>query len=139
MWKILFACCSYQSLSDLVISIVIKMLSQVNFMVTDTTVTNRRRRRDTVHQHQRAISESDAQLYRDLAQASGGQAIEVTKSELSVATSIITESSSSSLVRAQMSLPVLSYIISKMPAVSSVSCDSIGDAAAGRPEPREGR
>ncbi|XP_035521927.1 von Willebrand factor A domain-containing protein 7-like [Morone saxatilis] len=41
---------------------------------------------------------SEAQLYRDLAQASGGQAIEVTKSELQVATSIIVESSSSSLV-----------------------------------------
>lgn len=74
------------------------LLSQVNFMITDTTVTNRRRRRDTTHKRQRAISESDAQLYRDLAQASGGQAIEVTKSELPVATSIITETSRSSMV-----------------------------------------
>ncbi|KAI4814310.1 hypothetical protein KUCAC02_003510 [Chaenocephalus aceratus] len=44
------------------------------------------------------ISESEAELYRNLAQASGGLAIEVTKSELPVATSIITQSSSSSLV-----------------------------------------
>ncbi|XP_052385230.1 von Willebrand factor A domain-containing protein 7-like isoform X2 [Oncorhynchus keta] len=41
---------------------------------------------------------SDSQLYRELAQSSGGQAIQVTKTELPKATSIIVESSSSSLV-----------------------------------------
>lgn len=49
----------------------------------------------------RSMSQSDAQLYRDLARASGGQAIEVTKSELSVATSIIEDSSASAVVRHQ--------------------------------------
>ncbi|KAF7650080.1 hypothetical protein LDENG_00131830 [Lucifuga dentata] len=44
------------------------------------------------------LSASDAQLYRELAQDSGGKAIEVTKSEISAATSIITESAISSLV-----------------------------------------
>lgn len=42
--------------------------------------------------------ESDSQLYMELSQASGGQAIQVTKTELPKATSIIVESSSSSLV-----------------------------------------
>ncbi|KAG7224593.1 hypothetical protein INR49_011346 [Caranx melampygus] len=85
-------------LKNTVIALIERTQTVVNFMITDSTVTNRRRRRDTIHKRQRAISESDAQLYRDLAQASGGQAIEVTKSELPVATSIITESSRSSLV-----------------------------------------
>lgn len=71
---------------------------QVNFMITDSTVTNRRLRRSDRTQA-RTMAASDAQVYVDLAQASGGLAIEVTKSELPAATSIITESSSSSLVQ----------------------------------------
>lgn len=66
-------------------------------MISGSTVENRRRRREV------RITASDAQLYRDLAQASGGQAIEVTKNELPVAISIVTESSSSSLVIARTS------------------------------------
>lgn len=67
-------------------------------MITDSVVTNRRRRRNSNQLQTRAISESDAQLYRDLAQASGGQAIEVTKAELPVAAATIVQSVSSSMV-----------------------------------------
>ncbi|GLD60771.1 von Willebrand factor A domain-containing protein 7-like protein [Lates japonicus] len=71
--------------------------SVVNFMLTDVLV-SRRRRRGIQGVNSRSMSQSDAQLYRDLARASGGQAIEVTKSELSVATSIIEDSSASAVV-----------------------------------------
>lgn len=72
---------------------------QVNFMITDSAVLNRHNR----FQRHKRIAESDMALYRDLAQASGGQALEVTKSELPEATSIITETTSSSLVSQQTS------------------------------------
>ncbi|XP_071361129.1 von Willebrand factor A domain-containing protein 7 [Trachinotus anak] len=68
--------------------------SVITFMLTDVLASKRRRRSDGP----RAMSQSDAQLYRDLAQASGGQAVEVTKSDLSVATSIIEDSSASAVV-----------------------------------------
>ncbi|XP_069395717.1 von Willebrand factor A domain-containing protein 7-like [Paralichthys olivaceus] len=84
-------------LKSAVIALIERTQTVVNFMITDSTVTNRRILRDNIRR-QRAITTSDAQVYRDLAQASGGQAIEVTKTELPVATSIITESTSSSLV-----------------------------------------
>ncbi|XP_023272377.1 von Willebrand factor A domain-containing protein 7-like [Seriola lalandi dorsalis] len=85
-------------LRSTVIALIERTQTVVNFMITDSTVTNRRRRSGNIQQQHREISASDAQLYRDLAQASGGQAIEVTKSELPVATSIITESSSADMV-----------------------------------------
>lgn len=69
----------------------------VNFLITDTSTTNRDN-----WTNRRLLSDrlaaADAQVYRDVAQDSGGQFIEVTKSELPTATSIIIESSSSSLV-----------------------------------------
>ncbi|TMS13764.1 von Willebrand factor A domain-containing protein 7 [Larimichthys crocea] len=79
-------------LKSTVIALIERTQSVVNVMISGSTVENRRRRREV------RITASDAQLYRDLAQASGGQAIEVTKNELPVAISIVTESSSSSLV-----------------------------------------
>ncbi|XP_071377870.1 von Willebrand factor A domain-containing protein 7-like [Centroberyx affinis] len=85
-----------KQLKSTVIALMERTNTVVNFMLTDVLGLHRRRQRDS--QHRSRITASDAQLYRDLAQASGGQAIEVTKSELSVATSIIRESSSSSLV-----------------------------------------
>lgn len=94
---------------------------QVNFIISDSTALNRRRRSGDKQQHSR-IEASDAQLYRDLAQASGGQAIEVTKSELPVAISLITESSSSSLVMSQRYDYRFSSVTSEISAVSSVSC-----------------
>ncbi|XP_056225781.1 von Willebrand factor A domain-containing protein 7 [Seriola aureovittata] len=71
--------------------------SVVTFMLTDV-LASRRRRRSAQGGISRAMSQSDAQLYRDLARASGGQAIEVTKSDLSVATSVIEDSSASAVV-----------------------------------------
>lgn len=55
----------------------------------------------------RVMRQSDAELYHDLAQASGGQAIEVTKSDLSLATRIIEDSSAGAVVGQQTSKPYL--------------------------------
>ena len=65
-------------------------------MLTDV-LSSRRRRRGILSS--RSISQSDAQLYHDLARASGGQAIEVTKSDLSAATTVIEDSSAGAVVR----------------------------------------
>lgn len=43
---------------------------------------------------------SDVRLYYDLAQASGGQAVQVSKSDLPLATGIIEDSSAGAVVRA---------------------------------------
>ncbi|KAG8014446.1 von Willebrand factor A domain-containing protein 7 [Nibea albiflora] len=51
--------------------------SVVTFMLTDV-LASRRRRRSTGGGSPRSMTQADAQLYRDLARASGGQAIEVT-------------------------------------------------------------
>ena len=56
----------------------------------------------------RARSPSDADLYRDLARASGGQLVEVAKSDLSLATSIIEALSANALVLQPTSRPYLS-------------------------------
>lgn len=61
---------------------------QVTFMLTDV-LTSRRKR---------ALNQADAQLYRDLARASGGQAVEVSKSDLVQATSVIEDSLQSAVV-----------------------------------------
>ncbi|KAM9846421.1 uncharacterized protein ACBR49_009718 [Aulostomus maculatus] len=82
-----------KDLKSTVIALIERSHTVVNFMITGSTELRHLQKQ----QHGR-ITESGAQLYRDLAQASGGQAIEVTKSELPVATSIITETLSSSLV-----------------------------------------
>ncbi|KAM9315079.1 von Willebrand factor A domain-containing protein 7 isoform 2-T2 [Pholidichthys leucotaenia] len=70
--------------------------SQITFMLTGG-LARRRRRRDG-QSAARAMSRSDAQLYSDLAQASGGQNIQVTKSDFSLATSVIRDSSASAVV-----------------------------------------
>ncbi|XP_061888792.1 von Willebrand factor A domain-containing protein 7-like [Entelurus aequoreus] len=62
--------------------------SVVTFMLTDVLASRRRR----------AISQADAQLYRDLSRASGGQVIEVSKADLAMATSVIEDSSASAVV-----------------------------------------
>ncbi|KAK7929289.1 hypothetical protein WMY93_005684 [Mugilogobius chulae] len=69
--------------------------SVVTFMLTDVLAS--RRRRSAQGAANRAMSQADAQLYRDLAKASGGQAIEVTKSDLSAATTVIEDSSASAV------------------------------------------
>ncbi|KAM9363653.1 von Willebrand factor A domain-containing protein 7-like [Symphorus nematophorus] len=75
-------------LKNTVVALIETTKSEVNFMLTE--VLARRRRR--------SLSQSDAQLYRDLARASGGQAIEVTKSDLSLATTVIEDSTASAVV-----------------------------------------
>ncbi|XP_049427227.1 von Willebrand factor A domain-containing protein 7 [Epinephelus fuscoguttatus] len=72
--------------------------SVVTFMLTDVLASRRRRRNPQGKSSPRSMSQLDAQLYRDLASASGGQAIEVTKSDLSLATSVIEDSSASAVV-----------------------------------------
>ncbi len=67
-------------------------------MISGQTVLNRRRRSVDGQQIHGRIKASDAQLYRDLAQASGGQMTEVTKGELPVAISTITATSIASMV-----------------------------------------
>lgn len=66
-------------------------------MISGTSEANRRKpRRERL---QSKITGSDAQLYKELAQASGGQAIEVATSDLGTAIGLITRlSSSASLV-----------------------------------------
>ncbi|XP_040892810.1 von Willebrand factor A domain-containing protein 7 [Toxotes jaculatrix] len=71
--------------------------SVVTFMLTDV-LASRRRRRSVQGLSPRTITQSEAQLYHDLAQASGGQAIQVSKSDLSLATSVIEDSSASAVV-----------------------------------------
>ncbi|KAM4547208.1 von Willebrand factor A domain-containing protein 7-like [Fundulus diaphanus] len=85
-------------LKNTVIALIERTQTVVNFMITDSVVTNRRKRSNSNQPQTRMIAESDAQLYRDLAQASGGQAIEVTKDELPAATTIITQFARSSVV-----------------------------------------
>ncbi|XP_077936646.1 von Willebrand factor A domain-containing protein 7 isoform X1 [Gasterosteus aculeatus] len=69
----------------------------VTFMITDVSA-RRRRRRGSQGVASRSMSQNDAQLYSDLAQASGGQAIEVSKSDLSFATRVILDSSATAVV-----------------------------------------
>ncbi|XP_047463491.1 von Willebrand factor A domain-containing protein 7-like [Mugil cephalus] len=86
-------------LKSSVIALIERTKSVVNFMITNVFGFRRRRQlEDSQQQQYSRMAASDTQLYRDLAQASGGQAIEVTKSQLLDATSIIVESTSSSLV-----------------------------------------
>lgn len=86
-------------LKSSVIALIERTQSVVNFMISDSTSTNRlKRRRDASQQVQSRVTASDAQLYRELAQASGGQMVEVSKSELSAAASIISDTLKSPLV-----------------------------------------
>ncbi|XP_061625323.1 von Willebrand factor A domain-containing protein 7-like [Phyllopteryx taeniolatus] len=70
--------------------------SVVTFLLTD--VLSSRRKRSLQDVLPRVVSQTDVQLYRDLARASGGQAIEVSKSDLAVATSVIEDSLGSAMV-----------------------------------------
>ncbi|XP_056135621.1 von Willebrand factor A domain-containing protein 7-like [Lampris incognitus] len=70
--------------------------SVVTFLLTD--VLSRRNRRESKLPTPRALAQADAQLYRDLAEVSGGQAIEVTKADLALATAVIEDSSATAVV-----------------------------------------
>lgn len=73
---------------------------KVTFMLTNTITSRRRRRGTDLTDGQQQVSTQlfNSQVYQDLAQASGGHAIEVTKETLSQAANIITVTSSSKLV-----------------------------------------
>lgn len=62
-------------------------------MISGSSEVNRRKRRH--ERRQIKITGSDARLYKELARASGGQAIEVATSDLATAIGIITRLSSS--------------------------------------------
>ncbi|XP_024121753.2 von Willebrand factor A domain-containing protein 7-like [Oryzias melastigma] len=87
-------------LKNTVIALIEQSKTVVNFMITNVLGSRRRRQanRSQPQQRNQRMLRSDSQLYRDLAQASGGQVIQVSKNQLLQATSIITESTSSSLV-----------------------------------------
>ncbi|XP_028321748.1 von Willebrand factor A domain-containing protein 7-like isoform X2 [Gouania willdenowi] len=85
-----------KQLKNTVIALIERTQTMVTFFITDSSPLNSRRRRNANLLSR--MSASDTQLYKDLAQASGSLAIEVTKSDLPRAATIITESASSSLV-----------------------------------------
>ncbi|CAL8266051.1 unnamed protein product [Merluccius merluccius] len=88
-------------LKDTVITLIEQTKTVVNFMLTGSfrfsfrsLLANNGHNMSWTNQ----MSSPESQLYSELAHYSGGQAIEVSKDELSEATSIITESSAASLV-----------------------------------------
>nr|XP_029133505.1 von Willebrand factor A domain-containing protein 7-like [Labrus bergylta] len=85
-------------LKNTVIALIERTQTVINVMISGSTLTNRRRRRDDSQPKQSRISAEDTQLYRELSQASGGQTVEVTKSELAVAISIFSATLNSSVV-----------------------------------------
>ncbi|KAK7165961.1 hypothetical protein R3I93_005902 [Phoxinus phoxinus] len=91
-----------KELKSTVLALIESTKSVVNFMLTNGLATRRRRSGDLNQgQSQRystRISNPLNQVYEDLALASGGQAIEVTKATLPQATSIILDASTSDLV-----------------------------------------
>ncbi|XP_077596559.1 von Willebrand factor A domain-containing protein 7-like [Stigmatopora nigra] len=98
-----------RQLKSSVIVLIERTQSVVYFLLVGTTTGNRqrgrprpiparRRRRRRQQQRGNGIAPSDAQLYRDLAQAAGGLVIQVEREELSEATQIIGQLSNSSVV-----------------------------------------
>lgn len=71
----------------------------MSFLLTNIFSSRRRRSIHGQNFSPRAVRLTNVQLYRDLAQASGGQAIEVRKSDLSLATTVIKDSSAGAVVR----------------------------------------
>ncbi|KAM6984482.1 von Willebrand factor A domain-containing protein 7-like [Tautogolabrus adspersus] len=85
-------------LKNTVMALIERTQTVINFMISGSTLTNRRRRRDDSQPKHSRITAEDTQLYRELSQASGGQTVEVTKSELPVAIDIISDTLNSSVV-----------------------------------------
>ncbi|XP_064859717.1 von Willebrand factor A domain-containing protein 7 [Oncorhynchus nerka] len=94
------------ALKSTVTALIESTKSVVTFMLTDNLRSSRRRRSmggasavwPSKGGASNRMAQSDAQLYRDLAQASGGQAIEVTKEDLHRATSVIEDASAAAQV-----------------------------------------
>uniref|UniRef100_A0A3Q2WP71 Uncharacterized protein n=1 Tax=Haplochromis burtoni TaxID=8153 RepID=A0A3Q2WP71_HAPBU len=80
------------------IALIERTKTEVSFLLTSFFFSRRRRSIDGQDFSLRAVRLSNVQLYRDLAQASGGQAIEVRKSDLSLATTVIKDSSAGAVV-----------------------------------------
>ncbi|XP_062852458.1 von Willebrand factor A domain-containing protein 7-like [Trichomycterus rosablanca] len=88
-------------LKSTILALIQRTKSVVNFMLTNTLARRRRSNNEPVNgqnQFSSRSSISTMQIYHELAQASGGQAIVVSKGNLPQATSIITDTSRSSLV-----------------------------------------
>ncbi|KAJ8000927.1 hypothetical protein DPEC_G00185460 [Dallia pectoralis] len=80
------------ALKSTVTALIESTKSVVTFLLTDNLSSRRRRRRSS------RMAPSESQLYRDLAQSSGGLAVEVTKGELPQATSIIVDAATAAQV-----------------------------------------
>ncbi|XP_030643650.1 von Willebrand factor A domain-containing protein 7-like [Chanos chanos] len=91
-----------RDLKSTVLALIESTKSRVNFLLTKPSSSRRRRSSDGEQdQSQRfttRLSNPLNQLYQGLSEASGGQAIEVTKATLPQATSIVVDTSSSALV-----------------------------------------
>ncbi|XP_056450921.1 von Willebrand factor A domain-containing protein 7-like [Gadus chalcogrammus] len=89
-------------LTDTVLALMERTKTVVNFMLTGPFQFSFRRRQEVSGQSQAGptgqMSSAEAQLFTDLAHASGGQAIHVKKSHLSEAMALVTETSAASLV-----------------------------------------
>ncbi|XP_066534390.1 von Willebrand factor A domain-containing protein 7-like [Hoplias malabaricus] len=89
-------------LKSTVLALIERTKSSLNFMLTNALSARRRRSGERPHTDQSnfsiRLSNPLNKIYHDLAQASGGQAIEVTKETLSQATSIIGNTIAASLV-----------------------------------------
>ncbi|XP_023198400.1 von Willebrand factor A domain-containing protein 7-like [Xiphophorus maculatus] len=81
-----------------VIALIEQTKSVVNFMITNVLGIRQQTPGKGNQQQSYRMARADGQLYRDLAQTSGGQAVEVSKRNLLEAINILTESTSSSLV-----------------------------------------
>ncbi|XP_026795878.3 von Willebrand factor A domain-containing protein 7-like [Pangasianodon hypophthalmus] len=89
-----------KGLKNTVRALIERTKSVVTFMLTNTTSSRRRRRSVERADGQQQVSPQlfNSQVYQNLAQASGGHAIEVTKETLSQAMNIIAVTSRSTLV-----------------------------------------
>ncbi|XP_073699381.1 von Willebrand factor A domain-containing protein 7-like [Garra rufa] len=119
-------------LRSTILAMIERTRSTVTFMLTDVLA---RRRRTASQSHsfkKRSMPLSDKQLYRDLAHASGGQAIEVNKRALYQATAVITDASTSNLVTVLQVVrsPVIAENVSFVldPSLSNVTVYITGDS-----------
>ncbi|XP_076024338.1 von Willebrand factor A domain-containing protein 7-like [Genypterus blacodes] len=87
-----------KQLKSAVIALIERRQTVVNFLISGAVGPKIRKQRDTNRQQVGIIPAASVQLYRDLAQTSGGKAIEVDKTDILAAASIIIESSTSSQV-----------------------------------------
>ncbi|XP_029949229.1 von Willebrand factor A domain-containing protein 7-like [Salarias fasciatus] len=88
------------TLTNAVTALIESTKSVVTFMLTDVFPARRRRRRQSDGQNPltRSLTQAQTELYRDLAQASGGQTIEVSKLDLTQATAVIEDLSANAVV-----------------------------------------